>query len=56
MEKFELSNKVIKANMLFLEEMANLDYSNLSSQEKDYVFSQYKRTIGKIVICLNKNG
>lgn len=56
MEKFESSSEVIKATMVFLELMTKLDYSKLSSHEKDYVFSQYKRIIGKIVICINKNG
>lgn len=56
MEKFELSNKVIKANMLFLEEVEALDYSKLSPQEKDFVFSQYKRTIGKLYITIQKHG
>lgn len=52
MGKFDLTDKIIRSNTALLEEIEKVDYKNLSKDEKDFLFSQYRKTVGKLVIIL----
>lgn len=52
MGKFNITDVVIKCNTALLEEIEKVDYKNLSKDERDFLFSQYRRTVGKLVIIL----
>lgn len=53
-KKFESVQKAIELNLALLEELMGLDYSLIEADEKDFLFSQLKKTVGRIASIIVK--